>query len=375
LRQLDGRIVAWETLVTTGMVLRSLRLGQEIWRSVATGFPGTVLGVPAAGLLWDRNVVLASRLADAIVALDTSDRAFEALRPRCLYVVDPYDLWGCALVVAARKAGVPSFEVQHGLIAEHHSGYLHLVGEIASDKAQASPFSPVPDVILVHGESAKESLVGQGHFAPGSVRVTGSPTIEAARQRSRDRPGIRARLGVDDGSVAALFFGTSRHIHPVDDEHLRAFLECCRSIPVIKPLLRPYPGDHESPTRYRSIAMASGISAPVLVADDPLDLVLAADIVVSYNSTTALEAMALERPVIHVNMSGAPDQVPFVEDGAALGARSGEELCRALLALTDPGENSRQARRNLDYARRYYANCADPARAMLDAGFPDRPQT
>jgi hypothetical protein len=373
LRQLDGRIVAWETLATPAMVLRSLRLGRRISRSLATTFPGTVLGVPAAGLLWDREVVLPARLADAILALDTSRRAFEALRPRCLYVVDPYDLWGCALVVAARNAGVPSVEVQHGLIAEHHSGYLHLDGEVASDRAQASPFSPVPDVIVVHGESAKESLVEQGHFAPDAIRVTGSPTIEAARERSRDRQGIRARLGIGDASVAALFFGTLRHIRPVDDQHLRAFLECCRGIPIIKPLLRPYPGDHEGPKRYRSIAMASGVSAPVLVSEDSLDLILAADIVVSYNSTTALDAMALGRAVIQINMSGAADQVPFVDDGAALGARTREDLCLALLALSDPGENASQVRRNLAYARHYYANCADPARAMLDAGFPGHP--
>ena len=372
LRLLDRRIVVWETLVTPRRTLRAMRAGRRLHRRLAAGFPGSLHGVPAAPLLADRHAVLGARLGHAVLAIETAKVAFEALRPRSLYVVDPYDLWGCALVVAARKSGVPSVEVQHGIIPGAHSGYLHLDGEIAPDQTQASPFSPVPDVIAVHGESAKQSLVENGRFAPEWIRITGSPTIQAARRRSGDRKQIRARLGLDDSSVAALFFGTARYVHPADDAHIRAFLQCCRTITGMKALLRPHPADHESAGRYRSYAMAAGVDAPILVADDPLDLILAADVVVTYNSTTALDAMALDRPVIDVNLSGSPEQVPFARDGAAIDARSQEDLCRALITLSDRAENASQARRNVAYVQRFYADCADPAGAMLNLVFAER---
>jgi hypothetical protein len=152
-----------------------------------------VLGIPAARLLADRIALFAPRLSDAVLAIGTSRRAIEVLRPRCVYVMDAYDLWAQALVVAARDAGIRSVEVQHGIIEKNHSGYLHLDGEVAPDQDQHSPHSPIADVIVVHGDGAREALVEHGHFPTDSIRVTGSPNIAAARSRQGDRRAIRSR--------------------------------------------------------------------------------------------------------------------------------------------------------------------------------------
>jgi hypothetical protein len=372
LRLLDRRIVAWESLVTPRLAIRAMARGRAITRSFGGRFPGHVLGVPAAELLADRLPVLFRvRLADAVLAIETSRVALRALQPRCLFVVDAYDLWGRALVVAAREAKVRSIEVQHGIILDNHGGYLHLDGEVAPDLRQASPFSPLPDSIAVHGEAAQAALVRSGHFPPPSIHITGSPIIEAARGRQADRAQIRARLGVRDDQVAALFFGAPRHVFPADDVHVRSFLAACAKLPGFVPLLRPHPGDHSNPERYRAAARDSGVAAPVLPGIDPLDLVLAADVVVAHNSTTALDAMALERPVIHVNMSGSPDLFPFVEEGGAMSARNEKEMQAALSSLREAEARTRQAQRQEVYGVKSYARCTDPARAILGIGFPE----
>lgn len=372
LRQLDRRIVAWESLVTPALALQALLRGRRVARSFGRAFPGHVLGIPAARLLSDRVPVLFwARLPDAVLAIETSRRALSVLRPRCLYVVDSYDLWGRGLVVAARDASVRSVEVQHGIIQRNHGGYLHMEGEVAADHSQRSPFSPLPDLIVVNGVASKESLIEDGHFPPDSVRVTGSPNIESARRRQGDRHEIRSRLRLRDDSLVLLFFGAPRHVFPADDEHVRAVLACCLRMPELQLLLRPHPGDHSNPERYRSEVAAAGVKVPVFTQSDPLELILAADIVVAHNSTTVLDAMALERPVIHINMSGSPDQFPFVEDGGALRARSMDELRASILALSSPASRLRQVRRHEAYANRSYARCADPVQAMLDVGFPD----
>jgi len=372
LRALDRRIVAWESLVTPRLAMRAIVRGREIAAAFGGVFPGQVLGVPASQLLADRLPVLfGARLADAVLAIETSRIALRALRPKCLYVVDAYDLWGRALVVAAREAKLRSIEVQHGIILDNHGGYLHLDGEIAQDQSQQSPYSPIPDLIAVHGDQAKESLVRSGRFPPDSVHITGSPVIEAARKRQGERHEIRARLGVRDGQVAALFFGVPPHVFPADDVHLRSFLETCARIPEYQPLLRPHPIDHSNPGRYRAAAREAGIDALVLTGGDPLELVLAADLVVSYNSTTALDAMALDRPVVHVNMSGSPDLFPFVADGRAIGATSPDELEAALSTLREVSARREQAERQVPYAKRTFAPCADPAQAILRIGFPE----
>ncbi|HKW58997.1 MAG TPA: hypothetical protein VJR46_04505 [Candidatus Dormibacteraeota bacterium] len=372
LRGLDGRIIVWESLVTPAVAVRGLLRGRRIARDFGGPFPGEVLGIPAADLLADRLPVLfGARLADAIVAIETSREILDRIRPRCVYLTDAYDLWGRAIVVSARSAGLTSIEVQHGIIQQSHDGYLHLEGEVAADRSQRSPFSPVPDLILVHGEAAKEALVEHGQFPPDSVRVVGSPQIEAARQRRETAVDARRKLGLTATGLYVLFFGAPYHVFPADDDHLRAFLACCREMPGIVPLLRPHPAEYTG-DRYRAAAQAASVIAPVLSEADPFELIVASDIVISHNSTTALDAMVLQRPVIHMNMSGSPDLFPFVDEAGAISARTQEELRASLEALSSPGARDSLVARHTPYALRYYADCPDPAAEMLAAGFPKR---
>ena len=367
LRSLDRRIVSWESLVTPGVAIRSLARGRRIARAFGGPFPGDVLGLPAQKLLADRLPVLfGARLADAVLAIDTASLAVQTLRPGRVYITDGYDLWGRAIVVGARRAGIQTLEVQHGIIQQSHGGYLHLDGEVAADHSQHSPYSPLPDHILVHGEIARDALVRHDHFPAASVHVTGSPQVQAARRRVQEQPQIRSQLGLATRGVVVLYFGAPYHVYPADADHLRAFLNCCRADPQLVPVLRPHPLEG-NPERYRSAAAPLG--APVLTRADPFELILASDVVISHNSTTALDAMVLGRPVIHVNMSGGPDLFPFVDEAGAIPARSEGELREALERLKDPAARTEVARRHAPYANAYFEPVEDPAQAMLDVGF------
>jgi hypothetical protein len=222
----------------------------------------------------------------------------------------------------------------------------------------------------VHGERAKEALVESGHFPPDAIRIAGSPNIESARSQD-ERQAVRSRLGLAADAFVVLYFGAPLRVVPAEAEHLRTFLACCSTMPEIRPILRPHPSDQGGAARYRSAAAAAGIEAPVPTGEDPFHLILAADIVISHNSTTALDAMALERPVVHINMSGSPDLFRFVENGGALRATSADELRAALTTLREPDVRELQVRRQLAYSSRYYAQVANPARTMLEVGYPD----
>ena len=372
LRLLDRRIVAWESAVTLRSALGALGRGRAVARSSLGGtLPGQILGIDASRLLADRiPVLMGARLPDAVLAIEASRKTLARLQPGRLYVVDAYDLWGQALVVAARERNTASIELQHGVILGNHGGYLHLDGEVASDGAWRAPFAPVPNVVAVWGEAAKQALIDEGRFPAASIAVTGSPTIEQARHRLNARLDIRQGLGLRGERTTVLFFGVPPHVFPADDAHLRAFLDACRRLPDIQPLLRPHPIDLTNPQRYRDAAADAGIEAPVLQRANPLDLIIAADVVIAYNSTTALDAMALGRPLIHVNLSGVADLFPFVPEGNAVGVASSGGLFEALALLMKPDARKQQADRQLAYAERNFARCPDPASAILDLGFP-----
>ena len=372
LRLLDSRIVAWESAITVSSTLAALRRGRAVARSSPGGIVrGEVLGIQASRLLADRiPVLLGARLPDVVLAIEAARKALGTLQPERLFVVDAYDLWGRALVVAARERATPVIELQHGVILGNHGGYLHLDGEVAPEGAWHAPFAPVPNVLAVWGEAAKQSLMEDGRFPAASVAVTGSPTMEAARNRVDSRPDIRKAMGLLDERTTVLFFGVPAHLFPVDDAHVRAFLQACRRLPEIRPLLRPHPIDLTNPQRYRNAAADAGVDAPVMQQANPLDLIIAADIVIAYNSTTALDAMALERPLIHVNFSGVADLFPFVQEGHAVGVSGSAALHDALTSLLQSSARKQQSDRQLPYAERNFARCPDPASAILDLASP-----
>lgn len=82
--------------------------------------------------------------------------------------------------------------------------------------------------------------------------------------------------------------------------------------------------------------------------DDVLSLAFRADALVTVISTTALEALYLEKPVILLDACGVKQPIPYVPSGAALEARSATDLALRLKeALYDASVQARlaQARR------------------------------
>lgn len=61
-----------------------------------------------------------------------------------------------------------------------------------------------------------------------------------------------------------------------------------------------------------------------------LSLVSGADVLLTVSSTTALEAMSLGKPVVILDAGLGPPPIPYVESGAALGARNADELTACL---------------------------------------------
>jgi hypothetical protein len=375
LRSLSPDVLASESLVTFRMIVRAWFAAGSIRLRWLRAAPGAINSVPVRRLLGAQiRSLTATRARDSIVALEISRAAVSALRPRTAFVTDGYDMWGRALVVACREAGVRVVEVQHGAIFASHAGYLHLDGEVDPCGSFASPFSPLPNAIAVNGAAAAEALIQAGRYPPDMVRVTGSLTLEQARRRPYAIDAVRARAGAGQNDVLAAYFGVSDAIFPVDRVHLDAFLEACRRAD-LRCLLRPHPGDPSNPARYRAAAARSGAQAPVLNDINPWDLIGAADVVLTHNSTSALDAMAFSRPVIHLNMSGVPDMFPLVSEGRAISVASPGELIGALCELRDPAERARQVELQSRWIKRLFADIPSPSQAILDIGLEDARDT
>lgn len=84
---------------------------------------------------------------------------------------------------------------------------------------------------------------------------------------------------------------------------------------------------------------------------DTYEQLFVCDLMITRHSTTAMEAVALNKPVIILNLSGEPDQVEYVQEGVALGVYREIDLLAALERLLC--DDSALAVRRQQYIEKY----------------------
>jgi UDP-N-acetylglucosamine 2-epimerase len=264
-------------------------------------------------------------------AMDEIGAALDALRPRVAITYAEAGGSGRALVLEARRRGIKSVGLQHGFIYRHWLNYLH-----EQDEMEPSPRNPSdggfprPTLTLVYDRFAAEHLTEAGRFPSQSIRVTGSPKLDAFAETGRlmddaARAALRAAVGAGPGQhlvvVATKYTQIAGALGPL--------IAAVRTMPDVRLVIKCHPAESGAPYE-----RAAGSAANVTIAPASADLarlVAAASLLVTVNSTAAIEAMPLDVPALVVAL---PNNLsPFVEAGAVAGAVHDGEIGPTLRAL------------------------------------------
>jgi hypothetical protein len=256
--------------------------------------------------------------------------AVAALRPRVVALYAEDSGWGRATEAACREAGVPTVGVQHGILYPNYYSYMH---------AEGDDDCPRPDRTAIFGEAAKRFLVEQGRYDPETLVITGSPKFDALLETAAtlDRAAARERLGVRDGDlllvVASRYRGIRVSFQSIGSA-LPGLLAAVETLDDVELIIKPHPAE---PIRdYEARVREAGARHCRVVApkSDLIELIHAADALVTVESLSAVEALVLGRPVLVLNM---PTNLrAMVERGVALGVGMGEDPRPALESLRDP---------------------------------------
>jgi hypothetical protein len=339
-----GRFTTWAVFRDT---VRATRMAREAWR-LLRGSPGmreafSHRGVAFADLAApDLAGTLLLQLPWAVRSYEETATALRVLRPAALVLYAESSGWGRAALAASRAAGVPTVAVQHGIIYPKYYSYRHGPGE---------EDCPRPDKTAVFGEAARRLLVDMGGYDPRSLVVTGSPKFDdlLASARVRDRRQSRARLGAADGERLVLVASRYRGIrttHPAIGPAFGGLVRAVEGLDGTLCVVKPHPA--EPAAAYEADLKDARRVRVVPPGADLLELLHAADALVTVESLSAVEALVLGRPVLVLNM---PTNLrALVDEGLALGVARGEDPGPALRRiLFDPA--TRQA---LEAARRRY---------------------
>ncbi len=310
--------------------------GYDIWPAVRAD----LLGISHLQMPWSAR------------SMDEAASALDLLKPRVVLTYAEAGGWGRALALEARRRRIPLVGLQHGFIYRHWLNYLHEADEMAPSPANpADGGFPRPDLTLVYDGFARHHLMEAGRFPSDAVAVTGSPRLESFAESGRrltteDRAHVRAEAGAGPGQklvVVATKFSQVR-------EWFEALVDAVRAMPEVQLAVKCHPAEGGEP--YRN---AAGGAANVRVLPASVDLarlVACADLIVTVNSTAAIEAMAVQVPGL---VLGLPNNLsPFVEAGALAGVGRPAEIGPILRQLLyDEAERHHLDERRGAFVARY----------------------
>src|SRR5262249_18040050 len=296
-------------------------------------------------------------------AMDEAAAAMEAARPRVVVTYAEAGGWGRALLLEARRRSIPSVGLQHGFIYRHWLNYLHEPDEMQPSPNNAADRGfPRPDLTLVYDGYAADHLTTAGHFPDNAVRITGSPALDAlvanvarvdeaermkireqlatsidartgeptARRLAAARPTTRAQTpaslpgprsaaaGSEPGSPTRSALAWEHLIVLVTKftqvrDALPALLQAVSTLDDVCLVIKPHPAETADP--YRAAAKDAA-ALNVVIAPATLDLarlLAVARVLVTVNSTVAIDAIALGLPSLIVRLPN--NLTPFVEAG------------------------------------------------------------
>jgi hypothetical protein len=334
----DGAVVPVETLASHAALAGS----RAVWRArhgvadALTGSPAMRAAARVAG--YDAWALIAPELRGiatlqfpwSVRAMDEARAAIQRARPRLILTYAEAGGWGRAIMTEARRHGIPCAGLQHGFIYRRWLNYLHEPDEMRpSATMELDRGFPRPDLTVVFDRVASQHLEVAGAFPRSALAVTGSPGLDrlAERVRAIDAPrraAARAALGLADGDRAAVVVSKRAQL----GRWLPLLVEAIRELDA-RLVVKPHPA--ETADLY---APALAATPAVGLAPGSLDLatlLAACDLVVTVNSTVAIDAMALGIPALSV---GVPNNLtPFVAAGGVAGVYHASELTPTLARL------------------------------------------
>jgi hypothetical protein len=227
-------------------------------------------------------------------------------------------------LMAASRAGVPVFALQHGILYPTHPGYPD----------RRDPRLIVPSRTFVFGDYERRVLEA-GAYHPGEVVVSGSPRLDldatagggvdaaAAPDREAERRAVRAELGVADGD--RMLVVSTVHTPFVRRSHLAHMLEVCLGGPLsrVHVIIKQHPGERdEGPYRdlLGGLARAGGYAPPPISVVREIDLyrlLRAADAHLGLHSTVITDAVMAGTDNLIARVEASGDLLGYVAAGVA----------------------------------------------------------
>lgn len=281
---------------------------------------------------------------EAVLYIELVKRAIEIEKPNLILMTYEYGALGKSTVIAGKLKGIPTVAVQHGVITPTHKGYMYSKNEILPDGSAKLPYYPIPEKTAVSGYYYKYLLTKVSGYPENSVVLTGQPRYDILYYADKiyDKKQVFKELKISPDKKLVLWT-TQTHGFPLDEnkKNISAVYNAIKSFRNIQLVIKLHPNENQKATLYKK----DRTFKPLIMSGkaNTYALLYACDLLITKHSTTAAEAIALNKPVIILNLSGMEDVVDYVKEGVATGVYNEKDLKQKIEQLL---RNDAELRKN-----------------------------
>ena len=266
---------------------------------------------------------------------------------RSIVVTDPSDFEARSLCYFAKKEGVPTLCIQYGLASTTDTEWKYFIQDYVGviDQANAE--------ILAQIGVEKQQIV-----------VTGNPRFDSFISIPDQARAFREKNGLSFGdklvafmSVPYLKEGIGQIEANMNQENymqiLKSIYEIPNKISSVSLVVKPHP--EELLNLHRECLKSSHSQQVKLIQNTTsFDVINAADFIITTYSTTGLEAIYLNKPLLMINYTKDPDLAHFAKIGVAIPIRNPKELILVLEKLLSKStENDELEKKRKIYLEQY----------------------
>lgn len=281
-----------------------------MWRAVIDGMSSEGIELPESD-----TGILRHEIAYELKRIKVIDTYFYRHHPDAILMDG--DNWPPVLnfILLARKYGIPSIHLQHGLDCEH----------FVLEEAYA-------DAIAVWGRARKERYKQNSCWQPSSLEVTGNPEFSHYGLPGSIQGEGEYWLWITRPHLPRKCLSPSRSPKEGFDI-LEAFIRVLKMHTGQVLCIKPHPKDYSN--LYRAKIQEKNMQDRIKLIEGPLEKWLpSASIVFSEDSTGGMEAMFFGKPLVHLHFTKSAPTIPFVEYAAGVPAFTKEALEEAVQRIT-----------------------------------------
>jgi UDP-N-acetylglucosamine 2-epimerase len=284
----------------------------------------------------------------AVKHIEIAKRMIEKEKPDLNLIVNEYGDFERALVIAGKQRGVSTMAVQHGVFTPTKIEYIF-------NKEEKGKVI-LPDITCVFGQYYYDLLTKNSIYEPEQVVVTGQPRYDVLYHADKlySKEKFLKRYNVNPKHKIVLW---TTQCHGISEEenkkNFKAVFEMMHNIKNATLIIKQHPGEGGEYTKMiKKFLNKYKINAVITPkSSDTYEQIFACDLMITRHSTTAIEAVALNKPVIILNLSGEPDLVEYVKESVALGVYDEKDLKATIEKLLK--DDSELAKNRAKYIEKY----------------------